>query len=171
MVSRHTHTCTLVSLHSNSIWKSDGIRGVYVDVCVYVPGAIFSFSLLAFSVHWERAQLIIMCRLCVGVCVCKHKGLMFAFHHSSSGEKSDPCSAELNLNARTDTQSIRKREHRYRPLYLYDLHACVKRLRRPAAISVKVQRYEIENENSKKKKEKTDKKMKRRAKRETGSAN
>lgn len=122
-------------------------------MCVYVPGAIFSFSLLAFSVHWERAQLDIMCHLCVGVCVCKHKGLMFAFHHSSSGEKSDPCSAELNLNARTDTQSIRKREHCYRPLYLYDLHACVKRLRRPAAISVKAQRYEIENENSKKKKQ------------------
>lgn len=112
-------------------------------MCVYVPGAIFSFSLLAFSVHWERAQLDIMCRLCVGVCVCKHKGLMFAFHHSSSGEKSDPCSAELNLNARTDTQSIRKREHCYRPLYLYDLHACVKRLRRPAAISVKDMRLRM----------------------------
>lgn len=112
-------------------------------MCAYVPGALFSFSLLAFSVHWERAQLDIMCRLCVGVCVCKHKGLMFAFHHSSSGEKSDPCSAELNLNARTDTQSIRKREHRYRPLYLYDLHACVKRLRRPAAISVKDMRLRM----------------------------
>lgn len=112
-------------------------------MCAYVPGALFSFSLLAFSVHWERAQLDIMCRLCVGVCVCKHKGLMFAFHHSSSGEKSDPCSAELNLNARTDTQSIRKREHRYRPLYLYDLHAHVKRLRRPAAISVKDMRLRM----------------------------
>lgn len=111
-------------------------------MCAYVPGALFSFSLLAFSVHWERAQLDIMCRLCVGVCVCKHKGLMFAFHHSSSGEKSDPCSAELNLNARTDTQSIRKREHRYRP-YLYDLHAHVKRLRRPAAISVKDMRLRM----------------------------
>lgn len=87
---------------------------------------------------------------------------MFAFHHSSSGEKSDPCSAELSLNARTDTQSIRKREHCYRPLYLYDLHACVERLRRPAAISVKVQRYEIENENSKKKnREKDEKKSKK----------
>lgn len=112
-------------------------------MCAYVPGALFSFSLLAFSVHWERAQLDIMCRLCVGVCVCKHKGLMFAYHHSSSGEKSDPCSAELNLNARTDTQSIRKREHRYRPLYLYDLHARVKRLRRPAAISVKDMRLRM----------------------------
>lgn len=60
-----------------------------------------------------------------------------------SGEKSDPCSAELNLNARTDTQSIRKREHCYRPLYLYDLHACVKRLRRPAAISVKDMRLRM----------------------------
>lgn len=106
----HTHSCTLVSLHSNSIWKSDGIRGVYVDVCVYTSGH-FSFSLLASSVHWERARLVTTCRLCVGVCVCKHEGLMYAFHHSSSGEKSDPCSAELNLNAWTDTQSIRKREN------------------------------------------------------------
>lgn len=131
-------------------------------MCAYVPGAVFSFSLLAFSVHWERAQLVIMCHLCVGVCVCKHKGLMFAFHHSSSGEKSDPCSAELNLNARTDTQSIRKRENCYRPLYLYDLHTCVERLRRPAAISVKVQNMRLRMKIVKRKiREKDEKKSKK----------
>lgn len=89
MVSRHTHTCTLVRLHSNLIWKSDGIRGVYVDVCVCT---------------WGHFSLLTSCFFCASV-------------------------------------------------YLYDLHACVKRLRRPAAISVKVQRYEIENENSKKEKQ------------------
>lgn len=148
MVSRHTHTCTLVRLHSNLIWKSDGIRGVYVDVCVCTWGHFFLLTSCFFCAlgegpvnHNVSSVCRCVCMQAQGVNVCFPSQLQWGEIRSLQRRTQPQC---------TDGHPKHKKN---RPLYLYDLHACVKRLRRPAAISVKVQRYEIENENSKKKKQ------------------
>ena len=76
-----------------------------MGMCVFIPEA---FSFIHARVPVPVPYFLCPLRagptsVCVCVCVRVHLGLMYAFNHSSTGEKSDPCcsGADLKFHATT----------------------------------------------------------------------